>query len=44
MAITEIIATALFCFSMVFALLGCLYLLVKLFTNAIRIIETKAKK
>ena len=39
----EIIGVALFCFSMVFALLGSLYILVKLSTNAIRIIETKAK-
>ena len=42
--IAEILSAALFCFSMVFALLGGLYISVKLSTSAIRIIETKAKK
>jgi len=44
MGIEKILYSALFCFAMVFALLGCLYLLVKLSTNAIRCIESKAKK
>ena len=40
---SEILFAALFCFSMVFALLGGLYGLVKLSTTAIRLIEAKAK-
>jgi len=44
MEISDIITVAVFCFSMVFALLGCLYVLVKLSTNAIRFIESKVKK
>jgi hypothetical protein len=42
--ISDIIFSALFCFSMVFALLGGLYVLVKLSTSVIRFIEAKAKK
>ena len=44
MDITEILYAALFCFSMVFGLLACLYFLVKLTTGAIRYIEARAKK
>lgn len=40
----EIIFAALFCFSMVFALLGALYALIKLSTGAIKYIEEKMKK
>jgi len=39
----EVVSSALFCFSMVFALLGSLYGLVKLSTGVIRFIESKAK-
>ena len=39
----EMVAEALFCFFMVFALLGVLYVLVELSSRAIRIIEAKAK-
>jgi len=35
------IFSAGFCFAMVFALLGCLYFLVRLSTGVIRFIETK---
>ena len=44
MNIAEILYSALFCFAMVFALLGCLYVLVRLSTSAIRIIENIIKK
>ena len=44
MSTSEILFTALFCFSMVFVLLGGLYVLVKLSTSAIRIVEEKTKK
>ena len=44
MGIVDILYSALFCFAMVFALLGCLFGLVKLSTHAIRIIEDKAKR
>ena len=44
MGITEIISAAIFCFAMVFALLGSLYIFVKLSTNAVRFIEKKTKK
>ena len=40
---SEILFAALFCFTMVFVLLGVLYFLVRLLTNAIRSIEIKAK-
>ena len=43
MSMIDIILTALFCFSTVFALLGCLFILVKLSTSAIRVIELKLK-
>jgi len=43
MGTSEILFTALFCFSMVFSLLGVTYVLVKLSTSAVRIIESKAK-
>ena len=43
MSTSEVLFTALFCFSMVFTLLGGLYVLVKLSTSAIRIIEARAK-
>ena len=43
MGTMEILASALFCFTMVFGLLGGLYVLVKLSTSAIRLIETKSK-
>ena len=36
-----ILFAALFCFSMVFALLGVLYVLVRLSTSVIRVIETR---
>ena len=35
---------ALFCFTMVFILLTCLYILVKAFTSLIRTLEIKSKK
>jgi len=41
---SEILFAAMFCFAMVFVLLGGLYVLVKLSTIVIRTIETKAKK
>jgi len=44
MGIAEILSASFFCFSMVFALLGGLYILVMLSTNLIRLIETKTKK
>ena len=44
MGIVEILYSALFCFTMVFALLGCLYILIKLSTTIVRFIETKSKK
>ena len=44
MATSEIIYAALFCFSIVFALLGGLYVLLRVFTNLVRVIESKAKK
>lgn len=44
MGIIEIISAALFCFSMVFMLLGALYILVRLSTSVIRFIEAKAKE
>ena len=40
----EILSAALFCFSMVFGLLGCLFLLIKLSTSAIRFIEGQMKQ
>lgn len=40
----EIVFAAIFCFAMVFILLGVLYGLVKLSTNAIKYIEAKIKK
>jgi len=43
MDIAEILFTALFCFSMVFALLGGLYLLMRVFADIIRFIETQTK-
>lgn len=44
MGIIEMIAAALFCFLMVFALLGALYVLVILSTYIIRIFDFKTKK
>jgi len=44
MSTTEIVFAGLFCFLMVFALLGSIYVLVKLSTSAIRIVEEKTKK
>jgi len=44
MATVEIINAALFCFIMVFVLLGVLYILLKLSTSVIKIIGSKAKK
>ena len=44
MTIETILYAALFCFAMVFTLLGCLYILVKLSTSAIKGIESKAKR
>jgi len=41
MGTAEILSVALFCFSMVFALLGVIYLLVKLSTGAIRFLENR---
>jgi len=41
MTVLESIYTALFCFLVVFALLGGLYVLLKLSTGIIRLIETK---
>lgn len=38
------IFAALFCFSMVFLLLGVLYVLLKLSTSVIKLIESKIKK
>jgi len=43
MGIEQIIYSALFCFSMVFVLLGSLFILVKLSTSVIRNIENKIK-
>ena len=43
MNIDDILFTALFCFSMVFALLGGLYTLMKVFTDIVRFIEIKTK-
>ena len=40
---SEIIFAALFCFTMVFALLGGLYILLKILTSAIKTAETKTK-
>ena len=44
MGIENILYAALFCFAMVFALLGCLYVLVVLSTKAIRSIENRVQK
>ena len=44
MATVEIINVALFCFLMVFVLLGVVYILLKLSTSVIKIIENKANK
>ena len=43
MATSEMIYAAFFCFAMVFALLGSLYILVKLSTGVIRFFENKVK-
>ena len=40
----ESFSVALFCFFMVFVLLGVLYILTTLTTTAVRIIETKTNK
>ena len=42
--IGDVITAALFCFAMVFALLGSLYVLVILSTRIIRAIESKMQK
>ena len=44
MGIANILYAALFCFVMVFALLGCLYILVVLSNRAIRSIENRIQK
>ena len=44
MDIGNVLYAALFCFAMVFGLLGCLYALVRLTTRAIRVIESKTTK
>ena len=44
MGISEVLYTAVFCFSMVFALLGFLFVLIKLSTKAIQLIETNKEK
>ena len=44
MNLNEIISVAIFCFSMVFVLLGVLYVLVMAATNAIRMIESNIDK
>ena len=43
MGAIEIVYAAFFCFAMVFALLGSLYVLVKLSTGVIRFFENKVK-
>ena len=43
-SILDSLFTALFCMSVVFAMLGGLYALVNLFTNAIRFIEAEPNK
>lgn len=42
--LTEGLMNALFCFAMVCSLLCCLYILVKVFTNFIRMFEISVKK
>ena len=44
MATAEIISAALFCFLMVFALLCCLFGLIKLTSIIVRYLENKVKK
>ena len=44
MGIEEILYAGLFCFTMVFVLLSCLLIAVKLSTSAIKGIESRAKK
>ena len=44
MSFFESVSVGLFCFAMVFALLGGLYVLVRLSTSMIRLIEAKAKR
>jgi len=41
---SETIFVALFCFAMVFALLAVLYILIRLSTSIINVIETKLQK
>ena len=43
MNIADTLLTALFCFSMVFALLGGLYILMKVFSDVVKFIETQTK-
>ena len=43
-SLAEGMLDALFCFSMVCGLLCCLYILVKVFTNFIRVLEISLKK
>ena len=44
MSILEGLSIALFCMSMVFALLGSLYVLVRLFAEVVKFVEAKANK
>jgi len=44
MNMTEILSAALFCFAMVFMLLGSLFFLIKLSTSVIRFIEAQTKR
>ena len=44
MSILESLFTAFFCISVVFALLGSLYVLVSLSTEVIKLVETKPNK
>ena len=39
----ETVFTALFCFAVVFAVLACLFVMVKLATTAIKLLEAKRK-
>lgn len=43
MSIFEILFAAFFCFLMVFALLGVLYVLMRAFSDIIKFVETKIK-
>lgn len=44
MSVLESIPSALFCFAMVFAVLACLYVLIRLFSFGIKKIESITKK